>query len=204
MAADKLHWGRRCVALRAPSVSHPFRALFFLLGGFGHWAWATSRRSSNGASLALAGQWEFSPSPQGCGGEARCVCGRGSACVARAEVGVIWRATISALAQAANRAGKTGHRCAAMRPIAQAPASSSRHAAPPCPCSECPRPPPCVCARESRGPLAQWTRRRPPEPESPDSSLRRVNALASRLAFPLRRRGKRVPLRDSSQRPPRG
>ncbi len=40
--------------------------------------------------------------------------------VASAEVGVIWQVMIWALAQAGNRAGKTRHHCAVMRPGTQA------------------------------------------------------------------------------------
>ena len=40
--------------------------------------------------------------------------------VTLAEAGVIWRVMIWALAQAGNRAGKTRHHCAVMRPGAQA------------------------------------------------------------------------------------
>ena len=40
--------------------------------------------------------------------------------VTPAEAGVIWQVTIWALAQAGNRAGRTRHHCAAMRPGAQA------------------------------------------------------------------------------------
>ncbi len=166
--------------------------------------WPFVRLPACGVELSTripgVGQWEFSPSPQGYGGEARCVCGRSAARVAPAEAGVIddlgtgsgWKQSTQNQTPLCSDETKSPSACTQL---------ASRHSA--CPCSECPRPSRCVCARESRGPLAQWIRRRPPEPERPGSSSGRVNAFARRLTFPLSAASRTSPLWDSSPRPPR-